>query len=77
MGTFAEDFWTNCKNDLAGNTSVPSTIGNGYAAYVSFTNVAVGGSYVGKLVQLGRTVEATAVSFATGGTSANWAGELR
>ncbi|WP_315837561.1 hypothetical protein [Bradyrhizobium prioriisuperbiae] len=77
MGTFVDDFLGNFERDLVSNSlNVPSSITNAYSAYVALTNVAVGGTYVGKLVQAGRMLETTAVAFATGSNSvkSDWSG---
>jgi hypothetical protein len=74
MATFLETFEQKLLANLESAYSVGGLTANGMGTFIKVTNVAFGSTAIGRFLQLGRNVESTAISFATGYDSANWSG---
>jgi hypothetical protein len=74
MATFLETFEQKLLANLESAYSVGGLTANGIGTFINVTNVAFGSTAIGRFLQLGRNVESTAISFATGYDSANWSG---
>jgi hypothetical protein len=70
MPTFTEAFTARFTANLQSSyNTAPGTVSTAFATYINLANVFVGSTYVGKIVQFGRSVESAALAFATGGIS--------
>jgi Ca2+-binding RTX toxin-like protein len=77
MASFLDNFQTRLTTNAASTVgTVPGNLSNGFNTFIGVTNAFVGLSPIGKGIQFARLAEASAVSFAAGGTSASWGGVI-
>jgi hypothetical protein len=74
MSSFTSTFFDKFASNLNSNFSSQGGLSVAYSGFVNVTNIAAGSTPAGKIVQLYRNIEATAVSAAAGSTSPNWSG---
>jgi hypothetical protein len=74
--TFASDLWNNILDELTAELDIPHGVNVGYGIYVGLTTVgvyAISNNHPwANYVRLGRALEASAASFATGVRPADW-----
>jgi len=59
------------RNALSNINTLPGAVGTGYSTYINLSNLFVGSTFAGKVIQFGRNIEASLVSFSAGARSFN------
>lgn len=72
---FLASFWTKFGTIMLSNVdNIHGALGTSFSSVIGATNIFLGTTPIGKFIQLGRSAEATAVSFAAGATNPNVGG---
>ncbi len=62
------------RNLISSINTLPGAVGTGYSTYINLSNLFAGSTFAGKVIQFGRNIEASLVSFSTGATSFDTSG---